>query len=291
MNTIVRLLGLLPFCSASLLPAQNLLVKDGDTVAFMGDSITAGGAGSPAGYVRLVESGLKANGIGITVLPAGVSGEKSDQMLARLEKTVLDKKPALMTLSCGVNDVWHQEKGKGVLLEDYKKNITEIADRAAKANVQLVLFTATLIGTDLQSVSNIKAADYNAFLRDLAKERNLPLADLNADMRKEWEALQASDSKKQLTTDGVHMNYRGNLLMARGVLRSFGLNEAQLKTAEEHWRSIPGLISLDVKSGLNLAETERFEELAAKAGKSPGALAKELLEAAVRKEIESSPDN
>ncbi|NDB78198.1 MAG: hypothetical protein EB141_21585, partial [Verrucomicrobia bacterium] len=38
--------------------AQNgsaeILLKDGQKIAFMGDSITAGGWGNPAGYVRLV---------------------------------------------------------------------------------------------------------------------------------------------------------------------------------------------------------------------------------------------
>ena len=44
-------------------------------------------------------------------MPAGISGHKSDQMLARLDKDVLSKKPQWMTLSCGVNDVWHGPRG------------------------------------------------------------------------------------------------------------------------------------------------------------------------------------
>ena len=82
-----------------------ILVKDGQKVAFMGDSITQGGWGSPGGYVRLVVAGLEANGVKVTPIPAGISGHKSDQMLARLKKDALDKQPDWMTLSCGVNDV------------------------------------------------------------------------------------------------------------------------------------------------------------------------------------------
>ena len=63
----------------------DIQVKDGDRVAFLGDSITAQGAKAPLGYVRLVESGLAANGVAITVIPAGISGHKSNQMLARLK--------------------------------------------------------------------------------------------------------------------------------------------------------------------------------------------------------------
>lgn len=37
-----------------------ILVKPGESIAFLGDSITQFGAQSPGGYVRLVESGLTA---------------------------------------------------------------------------------------------------------------------------------------------------------------------------------------------------------------------------------------
>lgn len=73
--------------------AQDPLVKSGDKIAFLGDSITQGGAGHPAGYVRRVESGLQANGIKVTVIGAGISGHKSDQMLERLDRDVIRRSP------------------------------------------------------------------------------------------------------------------------------------------------------------------------------------------------------
>ena len=47
-------------------------------------------------------------------------------MLARLQKDVIDRHPDWVSISCGVNDVWHGERG--VLLPDYKKNMTQIVD-------------------------------------------------------------------------------------------------------------------------------------------------------------------
>ena len=73
--------------------AQGAAVKSGEKIAFLGDSITAQGAGGPGGYVRLVISGLEANGVKAEAIPAGISGHKSNQMLERLEKDVLNKKP------------------------------------------------------------------------------------------------------------------------------------------------------------------------------------------------------
>ncbi len=41
-----------------------------------------------------------------------------------------------------------------------------------------------------------------------------------------------------LTTDGVHMNTDGNKLMAIGVLKALGLNDAELKKAEAAWKPL-----------------------------------------------------
>ncbi len=91
-------LHILPFLTAAALSLPNfataeISVKSGDKIAFLGDSITAGGWGNPAGYVKLVIAGLEANGVKAEPIPAGISGHKSDQMLARLDKDVLSKKP------------------------------------------------------------------------------------------------------------------------------------------------------------------------------------------------------
>lgn len=261
-----------------LLSAAGLLLKNGDSVAFLGDSITFGGAASPGGYVRLVESGLASQGVKITVIPAGVSGHKSDQMLARLEKDVLAKKPTWMTLSCGVNDVWHGMRGQGVSLEDYKANITAILDRCEKAGVKVLILTATQIKLPVTNPENTKLADYNAFLRDIAKARGLPLADLSADMAAE----QAANPARVLTTDGVHMNLFGNLMMAKGVLGAFGLGERELADVRKTWSAQPDLYQTNAKVKLSLNELAALEALAAKKGKSVDALVADLSNAAVK---------
>ena len=235
--------------SSTPLCMGEIAVKSGEKIAFLGDSITAGGWGNPAGYVRLVIAGLEANGIKAEAAPAGISGHKSDQMLARLEKDVLSKKPQWMTLSCGVNDVWHGLKG--VPLDDamaksgtydekvatrgtYKKNITAIIDQAQAAGVKPVMLTATVIQENLASKENGLLAPYNDFLRELAKEKHLPLADLNAMFQERIKA-ENKPNVKVFTTDGVHMNIEGNKLMAVGVLQALGLNAAELDKAKASW--------------------------------------------------------
>ena len=192
--------------ACSMLAASELLVKDGDKIAFLGDSITAQGNGNKtSGYVHLVMEGLKAQGLkDISAVPAGVSGHKSTQMLARLEKDVIAKKPQWMLLSCGVNDVWHQfyKKPNGVSLEDYKKNITEIVDKAQAAGIKVMLLTSTMITENSRDKKNVALKPYNDFLLELAKERNLPVADLNARMLRELRAMGPLPGNR-LTGDGA----------------------------------------------------------------------------------------
>jgi lysophospholipase L1-like esterase len=214
---------------ASLVASAEMAVQDGQKLAFLGDSITQGGWNNPVGYVRLVVMGLEANGIKVEPVPAGISGHKSNQMRERLKRDVLDKKPNWMTLSCGVNDVWHG--AKGIPLDQYKTNITAIVDQCQAAGIKVMILTATVIGEELENENNQKLAPYNQFLRDLAREKKCVLADLNALFH---EAIQASPKPgRVLTSDGVHMNAAGDQLMARGILLAFGLDDAQMKKAQQ----------------------------------------------------------
>ena len=65
---------------------------------------------------------------------AGVSGNKSNDMLNRLDKDVISKRPNFMTLSCGVNDVAHGVNG--IPLDKYKENVTAMLDKAQAADIK-----------------------------------------------------------------------------------------------------------------------------------------------------------
>lgn len=235
----------------------------GQKVAFLGDSITQFGL-QPGGYVNLVANGLKGIGKPVTVIPAGVSGNTSNDMLARLKRDVLDKKPDWMTLSCGVNDVWHG--ANGVALEPYKTNITSIVDQATAAGIKVVILTATMIHENPADPLNQQLIPYNDFLRQLATQRHLILADLNADMQDELAKRKAADPSLKgniLTVDGVHMNGFGNQMMAAGILKAFGVTEQQLAQVKSAWNDLPGAVVLDVKVSLSINDYLKLQSAAA----------------------------
>ena len=241
--------------SAGTGSAEELIVTNGAKIAFLGDSITQSGGHNPGGYVNLVVKGLDANGLKVTPIKAGIGGHKSNDMLARVDRDVISEKPDIMTLSCGVNDVWQGERG--VPLEAYKTNITALVDKVQAASIKVVILTSTLIG-EMTNPNSLKLDAYNDFLRSLAKERKLPLADLSADMK---EIMKAKGGRANLTIDGVHMTIKGDVMMANGVLRALGLNQAQLDKAYEAWLDMPDTCLIQANISLR-----QYDKMASKAG-------------------------
>lgn len=245
---------------------DKIAIKEGQKLVFMGDSITQFG-NKPGGYVQLVVSALNQRGLKITYLGKGISGHKSNQMLRRLETDVIKKTPDWMTLSCGVNDVWH---GKGgVLLPDYKKNMTAIIDKCQAAGIKVMILTSTMIFEDPSNqkyVLNDKLAPYNEFLRELAKEKKCLLADLNQLMQDTLKKMPVGKKDRRgrvpnrLTRDGVHMNAAGNIMMARGVLRAFGFTDEDLAKAEEGWENDTNVLQFKVGFSISRAEEKKFKD-------------------------------
>ena len=265
---------------APALFAADLPIKDGQKIAFMGDSITAGGARGPAGYCFRVVEGLKQLGIKVTPVYAGKGGHKSNQMLSRLESDVLSKKVDWMTLSCGVNDVWHGDRG--VKLEPYKENITKIVDTCQAKGVKVMLLTSTMIKEDPEGDLNQQLAPYNEFLRKLAKEKDCLIADLNADMQA---GLDPEVEGNIFTTDGVHMNSFGNLMMATGVMKAFGLSDEQLKKVTDYWMDVPKAATVRISASLTQREYIAVQKKAHAEGKSVEAFLNERAKTAVDKAL------
>ena len=233
----------------------SVIIKEGDTIAFLGDSITKEGAGRGHGYVNLVKKGLLESGTEVNIIPAGIAGHKSSNMLARLDKDVLSKSPEWMVLSCGVNDVWHfdlkmgSRTFEGVSLEDYKKNIASIAAQAEKNNIKVIVMTSSMIGENPDWKLNKDLAPYNEFIRKLAERRGYPLAEINGAIREQLKEIPdvegkgglmstpsyKHDLKNKLTRDGVHMNKAGNIMMAKEVLKAMGMSESNIQKVSENW--------------------------------------------------------
>ena len=86
-------------------------LKAGDRIVFLGDSITQAGAG-PNGYVTMIRQELDKRhpDLKIEVIGAGISGNKVPNLQSRVDKDVIAKKPTIVVIYIGINDIWHGEK-------------------------------------------------------------------------------------------------------------------------------------------------------------------------------------
>ncbi len=213
-------LPLSPSPYATAIHGPEVRITSADTVAILGDSITQKGVENPFGYVNLLIAGIKGRGVEPTWVPAGVSGDTCRKMLARLDADVLSRKPTWVFLSCGVNDAPNgyedYRKNPGVPLEEYKAKIGEILDRVVAAGARPVILTATPV-VEGAHVANTNLVPYNAFLRETAAKRGLPLFDVGAVIAMAH-AAKADPAKREFTVDGTHLNERGDRIFADVLL-------------------------------------------------------------------------
>ena len=89
--------------------AVSFLIESGQTLVCLGDSITQ----AEPGYVSLMSALIAAKypDRGIQIVNAGIGGHKAPDMRARLERDVLAHRPQWVTISVGINDVWHGMDG------------------------------------------------------------------------------------------------------------------------------------------------------------------------------------
>ena len=188
-------------------------------IIFFGDSITQAGV-QPGGYVDLIKKALGTENY--EVIGAGIGGNKVYDLYLRMENDVLNKKPDLVVIYIGVNDVWHKQSMRTGTDYDkfigfYNALIKKIQDNGAK----VVLCTPAVIG-EKKGGANEMDADldkYSGAIRDIAAKHNLPLCDLRKIFLDYNKENNPEDKEKGiLTSDGVHLNDKGNQTLADKLL-------------------------------------------------------------------------
>jgi lysophospholipase L1-like esterase len=204
--------------------AADIKLKKDDKIVFLGDSITAGGV-RPKGYVTLIKEALaeKHKDLGIEVIGAGISGNKVPDLQKRLDKDVLAKKPTIVVIYIGINDVWHglNDPSKGTPKDKYEEGLKEIIGKIKKSGAQVVLCTPSVIGEKRDGTNKGENVldEYAEISRKVAKDTDSRLCDL----RKAFTQTLGRNNKENepkgiLTTDGVHLNDNGNKLVAESIL-------------------------------------------------------------------------
>lgn len=194
-------------------------------VVFFGDSITQMGA-DKGGYIRLMEDLIQSENLSneFELVGAGIGGNKVTDLFLRLEKDVLSKQPDIVVIYIGINDVWHKRMfGTGTDYNKFAEFYDIIVKKLQAANIQVMVCTPTVIGerNDNSNELDGELNMYSNWVRRYAQKNQLPCVDLRNEFQQYLIANNPSNEEKGLlTTDRVHLNSKGNLLVAQAIWKA-----------------------------------------------------------------------
>lgn len=224
------LLGISPLLSLGAaddnLTEKKVELKKGDRIIFFGDSLTAlAGKEEPKqhvskGYVRIVRDTLQQThkDQGITVDWVATGGHTVPDLLKRVDKDVIAKKPTIVVIQIGCNDARRLRK------DLFKTSLEQLIDKLQKANIQVIQCTLTSVGEkhDGTNKDDPKLEEFAAVERQVARAKNVPLNDLRKAFLAHWRK-NNPDNKPTgiLTYDGNHFNDAGHQFVAEQMLKKF----------------------------------------------------------------------
>jgi len=198
------------------LVAEDSPLRKGERIVFLGDSITAVG-----GYHKRMAAALKEQrpDLEVTIINAGKSGHKIPDCQKRLQRDVLAKKPTLVFIYIGVNDVWHFKTHKakdGTPKDVFEADLRDLVRQCKASGALVVVATLATIGEkhDGSNPQDTMLDEYAAITRTVTKEEGAPLCDLREafmDYLKEHNT--ENRRNRILTRDGVHPIEAGDRLI------------------------------------------------------------------------------
>ncbi|MCH5600616.1 SGNH/GDSL hydrolase family protein [Niabella ginsengisoli] len=191
-------------------------------VIFFGDSITQQGAG-PNGYISKVDSLCRSDKMqnDFEFVGKGVGGNRVYDLFYRFQEDVLDQNPDIVVVYIGINDVWHKTtSGTGTEYKKFGAFYDKMINKMKERGIQPVMCTPSVIG-EFNDDTNLQDGDLNFYakwIREYATKNNIPLIDLRKSFMDYLDKNNPQNEEKGiLTTDRVHLNNAGNLLVAQDM--------------------------------------------------------------------------
>lgn len=202
------------------------------TVVALGDSITKGARPARGSkpevrpedtFCFLLEKQLQQVDSRATVINAGVSSNRTDQAVQRLESDVLKHEPDAVLIMFGTNDsCWDKgADGPRLPLEDYTANLRSIVERVREQGGVPIMMTPIPLGTGwgyarhpqyVKLGPNGPITPYVEACRSVADEYGIPLVDHFA----AWQA-EPAGAVDERTTDLCHPNAQGHRIIADAI--------------------------------------------------------------------------
>lgn len=204
---------------------DKIQLKDGDTVVFLGDSIT-----HQCLYTQYVEDYFytrypKAR---IHFHNAGVGGDRAINALDRFDMDVASFKPKYVTVLLGMNDGAYTRYEQPIF-DTYQRDMNTLLDRIAGIGATAVPMTPTMHDARSARLFNKPAeprdtyyngvlALYGSWLREQAQVRGLGFVDMYSPLNNITLEQRKKDPKWTMIKDAVHPGATGQTVMAAAVI-------------------------------------------------------------------------
>lgn len=207
--------------------AEDFALRDGDTVAFLGDSITAA-----RGYPKIIEhyALMRYPDRKLRFYNAGKGGDTAQTSIRRLERDVFDRNATVMLVALGVNDIGWGARADAEHKQQYLDGIRTLIERCREKNIRVFICSPAITG---EAADKAEAG----FLQAMADEGLALARSLGAgaiDVQRGMRAIQRPieqhnaaepDPAKHVTLhapDTIHLNDLGQLAMAFAILKGLG---------------------------------------------------------------------
>ncbi len=210
----------------------------GDTVAFLGDSITHG-----SDYHALVQTFFSTRypELDLWTENVGRSGDTSwGAFKERLDGDLYTFAPDSVILHFGMNDVGRDtfknlinppsDESRAKRRGQYRDAMTRLVGTLMEKDLRVAIMSPTLFDDGLKKWDsqhqsphlNAELGKFGEIGFELAKEKNLPFIDVHTDLTRITEEKQAKDETFTFTADRVHPQKGGYPIMAWQILKTFG---------------------------------------------------------------------
>jgi len=241
-HTFLLGLALLPFSALAQAPAapappaapyepkrivDHIELKDGDTLVFLGDSIT-----HQCLYTQYIETYYYTRfpKIRLNFHNAGVGGDRAADALRRFDEDVVPYKPKYVTILLGMNDGSYTNYQQAVF-DTYQQGMNTVLDRIRDLGAIAVPMTPTMhdsrarrihqpakVNDTRETYYNGVLALYGAWLQEQAEVRGLGFVDMYSPLNTITLQQRTKDPKWTMIQDAVHPGPNGQVVMACAIL-------------------------------------------------------------------------
>ena len=183
-------------------------------ICIFGDSITWGAVDPEnGGWVAQLRHYFETNDYDISVYNQGISGDNTDDLLARFEVECKAREPQIIIFAIGVNDSQYvkTKDNPRVSLEKFQNNLVKLINQARNFSDKIAFIGLTAVedeklmpipwSDEEKFYDNDNVAKYNSIIEKVSSEHNLPFLNL----------LDLLEPKH--LDDGLHPNTEGHKKM------------------------------------------------------------------------------